>query len=56
MDVKKLVLVLAVVFLGFWMFTDPSGLADVTKSGASNGWALATDGFRGVIRFLGELG
>lgn len=55
MDAKKLVLLVVVVFLGFWMFTDPSGLADVAKDGGSNGWALVTDGFRGLIRFLGEL-
>lgn len=56
MDAKKLVLVAVVVFLGFWMFTDPSGLAEVAKDGGSSGWALLTDGFRGLIRFIGELG
>ncbi|UAL28402.1 hypothetical protein K8W59_10975 [Nocardioides rotundus] len=55
MNAKKLLLVVVVVFLGFWMFTDPSGLADVARNGAGEGWALATDGFRGLIRFLGEL-
>lgn len=55
MDVKKLVLLVLVVFVVFWMFTDPSGLADVTRAGAGEGWVLLTDGFRGLIRFLGEL-
>ena len=26
MDAKKLIALVAIVFLGFWMFTDPSGL------------------------------
>lgn len=55
MDAKKLILALVVVFLGFWMFTDPSGLADVAKSAGSSAWSVVTDGFRGLIRFLGEL-
>ncbi len=55
MSAKKLLLVVVVVFLGFWMFTDPSGLAQVASSGAESIWALAADGFRGIIRFLGEL-
>lgn len=55
MNAKKVLLLVAVVFLGFWMFTDPTGLADVARNGGGQVWALATDGFRGVIRFLGEL-
>ena len=55
MDAKKLLLLVVLVFLGFWMFTDPSGLADAAKSAGSEGWSLVSDGFRGLIRFIGEL-
>ena len=33
-------LALLVVFLGFWMFTDPSGLAVAGKEGGSAAWGL----------------
>lgn len=55
MDAKKGILALVVVFVGFWMFTDPQGLADITKSGAGNGWSIMSDAFNAVIRFVGEL-
>lgn len=50
-----LVIVVVVVFAGYWMFTDPNRLADFTKDGASLGWDLATDVFDGVIDFLDAL-
>jgi hypothetical protein len=53
---KKLVLVLLVVFLGFWMFTDPSGLAEAAKSGSGQLWELTTQLFQAVINFFGALG
>ena len=56
MDAKKMIAVLAVVFLGFWMFTDPAGLADTAKSAGSEGWALTTKAFTGIIDFVGALG
>lgn len=56
MDAKKLIALVAIVFLGFWMFTDPSGLASTSESAATNGWAILTDAFRGVIDFLGAFG
>ncbi len=34
MNAKKAILALVVVFLGFWMFTDPNGLADAASAGA----------------------
>lgn len=55
MDAKKGVLLVVVVFLGFYMFTDPRGLADLATSGAGEGWALATNFFEATIRFLNEL-
>ena len=55
MNAKKAMLALVVVFLGFWMFTDPSGLADAARAGFSQAWSLAQDLFRAVIRFFGAL-
>ena len=31
MNAKKIILVVVVVFLGFWMLTEPSGLADAAR-------------------------
>ncbi len=55
MNAKKTLLVVVVVFLGFWMFTDPSGMADASKSAFAGTWNLAEDLFRAVIRFFGAL-
>jgi hypothetical protein len=55
MNAKKAVLALVVVFLGFWMFTDPSGLADAARSAASQTWSLAEQLFSAIIRFFGAL-
>lgn len=55
MSPKKLLLALAVVFLGFWMFTDPNGLADAATDGAGAAWVMATRLFSAVIRFFGAL-
>lgn len=56
MDTKKLLAVVVIVFLGFWMFTDPNGLAATSKDAAGASWSMATDLFRGVIDFVGALG
>lgn len=55
MDAKKLIAVVVVVFLGFWMLTDPSGLAETAKSAGGEGWSLTSDLFAGVIDFVGAL-
>lgn len=55
MDAKKLFALVVVVFLGFWMLTDPSGLAATAKSAGGEGWRLTTQLFDGVISFLGAL-
>ncbi len=55
MDAKKAVVVLLVVFLGFWMFNDPNGLAQVARDGASEGWSLTQQLFRAIIDFMGAL-
>ena len=55
MDAKKLLLLLAVLFLGFWMFTDPCGLADSAKSAASSAWSLLIQVFDALIGFVDAL-
>jgi hypothetical protein len=48
-------LVVIVVFLGFYMFRDPSGLADLAGEAAAGAWGLTTQLFEATIRFLDEL-
>ena len=55
MNAKKGLLLLLVVFLGFWMFQDPHGFAATTKTAAAGGWDALTTVFDGLIRFFGEL-
>jgi hypothetical protein len=55
MTAKRVMLVVLVVFLGFWMFTDPRGLADAARSGAAQVWDLSVQLFDAVIAFLGAL-
>jgi hypothetical protein len=49
---KKGVLVLVVVFIGFYMFTDPNGLAQTSKEGAGALWEALTSLFGALIDFL----
>lgn len=51
----KAVVVLLVVFLGFWMVTDPSGLADAASSAGGGAWDLTKSFFSAIITFFGEL-
>jgi hypothetical protein len=55
MNAKKAILALVVVFLGFWMFTDPNGLADAASAGAEQVWVLAQQLFTAIIDFVGAL-
>jgi hypothetical protein len=55
MNAKKAILALVVVFLGFWMFTDPKGLADAAQAAAAQTWSLAEQLFSAVIDFVGAL-
>lgn len=55
MDAKKLVLLLLVLFIGFWMFTDPNGLATTATSSAETTWGLMTQLFRALINFFSAL-
>ena len=55
MDPKKLLLALVLVFLGWWMFTDPKGMADAATTGAGTLWVLTTQLFRALIHFVSVL-
>ena len=55
MNAKKALLALIVVFLGFWMFTDPQGLADAAKESGAKAWQLSTQLFEAIIDFFGAL-
>ena len=55
MNAKKGLLVLLVVFLGFWMFQDPHGFATTAKTAGGGSWDALSTVFRGVIRFLNQL-
>ena len=49
---KKGLGLLVVVFVLFYMFTDPNGLALVAKEGGTRGWDMLTQLFHALIRFL----
>ena len=52
---KKGVVLLVVVFIGYFLFTDPSGLATTTGDAASALWDGLVKLFDAVIRFLNTL-
>lgn len=52
---KKLIIVVVVVFLGFWMFTDPNGMADMAQTAGGQGWDWTQQLFTAVIDFFGAL-
>jgi len=53
--VKKLLILAVAVFLGYWMFTDPSGLADITKGASSKLWDGTDQFFTATIDFIKTL-
>jgi hypothetical protein len=53
---KKAIIALVVVFLGFWMFTDPNGLADSAQSAGGQTWEWTQQLFGAAIDFFGALG
>jgi hypothetical protein len=52
---KKGMAVLVVVFIGFYMFTDPHGLAQTTKDGAGALWTALSSLFGALIDFIDSL-
>ncbi|MBZ5734227.1 hypothetical protein K8Z61_06935 [Nocardioides sp. TRM66260-LWL] len=53
---KKAILALVVLFVGFWLVQDPQGLADVARSGAAQTVDLGGRLFDGLLTFIRELG
>jgi hypothetical protein len=53
--VNKGVLAVLVVFFGFWMFTDPHGLADFTSNSGDALWGWGQELCTSLIEFLGDL-
>ena len=52
---KKVVIAVLVVFLGFWLFTDPNGLAATSKSAGSGAWTATESILRAVIDLVSAL-
>jgi hypothetical protein len=52
---KKAILAVLVVFLGFWLFTDPHSLATTAKTASGHGWAGASSFMEAVINFIQDL-
>ena len=52
---KKAIIAILVVFIGFWMFQDPHGLAVTTQDVAGQLVTWTGDLFSAVINFVGEL-
>ena len=52
---NKAILALVVVFLGFWLFTDPDGMAHDTRSAAHWAWGGTQQGFQSIIDYLDAL-
>jgi hypothetical protein len=52
---KKGMVVLVVVFIGFYMFTDPNGLAQTTRDGAGALWEALTSLFAALIDFINAI-
>ena len=52
---KTLIIVVIVVFVGFWMVQSPNQLADFAQDAAAWTWDMTTMVFGGVIDFLSAL-
>ncbi|MEX0428802.1 hypothetical protein AB3X52_14340 [Nocardioides sp. DS6] len=52
---KKAIIAVLVVFLGFWLFTDPHGLATTAKDVGGAAWVGVSALFTKVIDFITDL-
>lgn len=52
---RKGLVLLVVLFIGFYLFTDPHGLATVARDGGGKVWEALTKLFGSVITFLNAL-
>lgn len=52
---KKLVLLLVVLFVGFFLVTQPDSAADLSQDALANGWRMLTQLFEAIIDFVNAL-
>lgn len=52
---KKGVVLLVVLFLGFWLVQDPNGFAESAKTTGTMIWGLLVQLFDGIISFFKSL-
>lgn len=52
---RKGVLLLVVVFIGFYLFTDPHGLAEFTRTGGAHVWEGLSNLFSALKAFLDDV-
>ena len=52
---KKGMVLLVVVFIGYYMFSDPNGLAQTTKDGGAALWKALTSLFGALIDFINAI-
>lgn len=53
---KKGAALVVVLFLGFYLFTDPNGAATMVQELGTAIWGLLVSLFEAVIEFIGALG
>lgn len=51
---QKVIVAVLVVFLGFWLFTDPSGLAETAQTAGGSLWKGTQRFFEAIIAFVGS--
>lgn len=56
MNTKKVLVIVIVGFLLYWLFRDPSGMANSTESLGSTLWNFIVDFFESAIDFVSALG
>lgn len=56
MKTKKILLLVLIGFLIFWLFSDPRGLADSGESLAAQVWDLLISLFEAILDFVRALG
>ncbi len=52
---KKGVMILIIVFIGYYLFTNPAGLAVTARDGGTALWNALTGLFDTMIRFINAL-
>ena len=55
MSKKNLIIGAIVLLVGYWMFTDPSGLASTAQDGASSAMDLSGQAMEGLIDFIKQV-